>query len=320
MGTTHQSPSKFRRQSPELMRQRFLWLDQVLIDPELPASAFKIAYRIGDGFNDVQHDGRAWESSKKIGIAIGMSEPTVIAMVRRLHARGHLRIDPGQQGRGHSNSYWLILKPQPADVSDEIKPQPAERKPQPADMNQDTNEGSPYGAAERESVAAPPPSGGPAPKGPPHRGRKDGTAGRSASPSGSAGGDTAVPRSQELATLRGVWVRKAHTVKDNKSAEIKAEQRALDDALQSGVPFDVIVAAAKTWTAAYDPENNGRRYLPSLLDWLSAKGWGEPPPKRKQVNGHARGNGRRRRSSGKTTQDAIAERIKQRIYARGGLQ
>jgi hypothetical protein len=64
--------SKFLRQSPEFKRQRFLWLDQVLVDPELPASAFKVAYRISDGFNDVQHDGKAWESCKSIADAIGI--------------------------------------------------------------------------------------------------------------------------------------------------------------------------------------------------------------------------------------------------------
>ena len=51
--------SKFSRQTLEFKRQRFLWLDQVLVDPELPASAFKVAYRISQGFNDVRYDGKA---------------------------------------------------------------------------------------------------------------------------------------------------------------------------------------------------------------------------------------------------------------------
>jgi hypothetical protein len=110
--------SKYSRQSPELKRQRFLWLDQVLVDPELPASAFKVAYRIGDGFNDVQQDGRAWEGCKEIARAIGMSEKTVITMVRRLNARGHLRVEWGKQGRGHPNNYWMILRPASTQVSD----------------------------------------------------------------------------------------------------------------------------------------------------------------------------------------------------------
>src|ERR1700687_4423584 len=111
------------RQSPELKRQRFAWLDyQVLPDPELPASAKLVCYRISDGFNDRDSDGRAWESCENIGAAVGMSEKTVITMVRRLHACGHLRVEWGKQGRGHPNHYWMILKPASAQVFDEIKP------------------------------------------------------------------------------------------------------------------------------------------------------------------------------------------------------
>ena len=102
--------AKFSRQSPELKRQRFAWLDQILVDPELPASAFKVAYRIGQGFNDRDRNGEAYESCKTSATAIGMSEKTVIEMVRRLHARGHLRIEWGQQGRGHSEQLLADFK------------------------------------------------------------------------------------------------------------------------------------------------------------------------------------------------------------------
>jgi hypothetical protein len=114
------------RQTSEFKRQRFLWLDQVLIDPELPASAFKVAYRISDGFNDQQSDGRAWESCESIAAATGMSKTHVIRMVKCLHASGHLRVEWGQQGRGHPNQYWLILKGASTHLSDEIKGQPAD--------------------------------------------------------------------------------------------------------------------------------------------------------------------------------------------------
>jgi hypothetical protein len=42
---------KFERQTPEFKKQRFRWLDQVIADPKLPASAFKVAYRIGDNLD-----------------------------------------------------------------------------------------------------------------------------------------------------------------------------------------------------------------------------------------------------------------------------
>jgi hypothetical protein len=73
---------------------------------------------------------------------------------------------------------------------------------------------------------------------------------------------------------------------DNDPAAIRAEQLALDDALQGGVAFDAIETAAKAFAAAYDPENNGRRFLQPLSKWLSARGWEQPPPNRKK-----RGNG-----------------------------
>jgi hypothetical protein len=121
--------------SKQFDRLRFVWLDQVLADSELPPSAFKVAYRLGQDFNE-RFDGEAWESCKKIGRAIGLSEATIIIMVRRLHERGHLRVEWGRPGRGHPNRYQMILtKPQSREVSETVKPQEPEvlgeqRKPQ----------------------------------------------------------------------------------------------------------------------------------------------------------------------------------------------
>jgi hypothetical protein len=38
-----------------------------------------------------------------------------------LEDRGHIRIEWGEQGRGHSSRYWMVLKPAPAQVSDDGK-------------------------------------------------------------------------------------------------------------------------------------------------------------------------------------------------------
>ena len=87
-------------------------------------------------------------------------------------------------------------------------------------------------------------------------------------------------------------MRKRHIITDNKPAALKAQQQALDAALQSGVRFDDILTAAKPWAAAYDNENNDRQFLPSLSDWLSSKGWEQQPPdrsKQRKANGHANG-------------------------------
>lgn len=125
MGKTHKYQPTTSRQSPELKRKRFAWLDQVLIDPKLPGTAFKVAYCVSDGFNDRDYDGKSFKSYKIIGDEIGRSEATAITMVRRLEARGHLKVEWGQQGSGHVSQYWMILKPQSAKVLEAGKPQSA---------------------------------------------------------------------------------------------------------------------------------------------------------------------------------------------------
>jgi hypothetical protein len=124
-------------------RDLFAWLNQVKADGDLPPSAFKVAFEIGQHVN--RKSGEAFPSSDRIAARISMSQATVIAMVRQLQTNGHLSVDPGRAGRGHSNHYRMILKPQQPEVLeapkiDTAKPQPAEPqpakiKPQPADMN-----------------------------------------------------------------------------------------------------------------------------------------------------------------------------------------
>lgn len=126
-------------------RELFLWLDQVVLDRDLPPSAFKVAYVIAQHVN--RQSGEAFPSSDRIAARMAMSQATVIAMVRQLQIKGHLAVDPGRAGRGHSNHYRMILKPQQPEVLEapkidtakpqpaELKPQPAKIKPQPADMN-----------------------------------------------------------------------------------------------------------------------------------------------------------------------------------------
>jgi hypothetical protein len=127
--------------STKFTRSVFVWLDQVVGDEDLPSSAFKVAYVIAQCINE--ETGEGFPGTGTIAARIGMSQPTVIAMVRQLQVSGHLGVDPGRAGRGHSNRYRMIVKPQRAEVlrapekpqPAEGKHQPAELKPQPADMN-----------------------------------------------------------------------------------------------------------------------------------------------------------------------------------------
>jgi hypothetical protein len=148
-------------------RDRFSWLDQVAADPDLPASAFKLAYAIATKLKrnsgsktlvsadtDRSEVREAWIGCQDLADKIAMSRPTVVEMGRRLERRGHLEIQPGRRGSGHSHHYRLvekcqcpdILKCQSADICETEKCQPTDisdrenvsrptYKCQPADMN-----------------------------------------------------------------------------------------------------------------------------------------------------------------------------------------
>ena len=95
-------------------RNLHAWLNQVARDGSLPHSAFKVAYIIGEHIN--RDSGEAWPSTARIAEGCALSQSTVVGLVRQLEAAGHLAIDPGSAGRGHSHRYRMILKYRGADV------------------------------------------------------------------------------------------------------------------------------------------------------------------------------------------------------------
>jgi hypothetical protein len=103
----------------------FRWLHQVNADAKLAASCTKVAVRLSPDFNE-EKGGMAWPSCKTMADDIGKSEGTVINAIRAMQARGHLRVEWGQQGRGHSNHYWMIEKGQQVDLFEDVKPQPVD--------------------------------------------------------------------------------------------------------------------------------------------------------------------------------------------------
>jgi hypothetical protein len=142
-----------KRSPKQFTIELFAWLNRIKADADLPPSAFKVAFEIGQYFN--RTTGEAWPSTETIGRGIAMSQATVINMAGRLAAAGHLHIEPGRPGRGHSNRYRMLEKPTKFHVT---KPQRAEVsktgktsgsatenlrteqiKPQPADMNHKKN-------------------------------------------------------------------------------------------------------------------------------------------------------------------------------------
>ena len=306
--------NKSTRQSVELRRQRFWWLNhQVLPDPELPASAKLVLYRISEGFNDQQSDGRSWEGYKSIADAIGMSEPTVVAMVHRAEALGHIRVEWGQKGSGHSNQYWMI-----------IKPQPAEWKPQPADMNQSIEPRHTFGVPLEDIPASA--FGDPGPNGPPHgvagkKKKKDRHRHAGAGNGGAAppGYDNAVPHWQEFTFLRGTIWKRGHS-KDGNPKRRQEEITAWIAALDRSASPDTILAGAKKWRDAYADQPY---MMPQLADWLNASSWDTPPPKRKANGGSRRrskGGARRSRGDGASVRDELHEKLAERMRRKEAMQ
>jgi hypothetical protein len=98
--------------APKRTAALFAWLNQVKADDNLPASAFKVAFELGQWINGeaFAKDGTllAWPSLETIGAAIRMSERTARDMVRRLELRSHLSIKIGR-GPGHPSRYTFIV-------------------------------------------------------------------------------------------------------------------------------------------------------------------------------------------------------------------
>jgi len=96
--------------STEFTAKTFRWLHQLNADADLLPVDMKVAVQLTRHFREKDQDGRAYPGCKTIGDAIGLSERTVDRSVRRMHARGHLRVVWGTPGRGHPNQYWMVEK------------------------------------------------------------------------------------------------------------------------------------------------------------------------------------------------------------------
>jgi hypothetical protein len=112
------------RKRDDYTKDRFDWLDQVMADPKLHASASKVAYVIATnlwrnkgtetlvtpGITTSGKVREAWIGTRDIADKIAMSRFTVMTMVDRLEENGHLEVDLGKRGRGHANHYRLVRK------------------------------------------------------------------------------------------------------------------------------------------------------------------------------------------------------------------
>src|SRR5262249_17733434 len=99
--------------------------------------------------------------------------------------------------------------------------------------------------------------------------------------------------------LRALW-RRGWASDDTPKAQSIAKA-AFERACQEAGPGEIL-EAARTWIAAADAP----RYLPALAQWLAAKGWEQPPPKKRgrRANGH-----KAQRSNGYAKPDMLKETL-----------
>jgi hypothetical protein len=298
----------------------FEWLHGVNEDPGLQPCDLKVALALTKHFNEDRDGGAAWPSYKTIADEIGMSEHSVIRSVRRLSARGHLRVEWGQQGRGHPNRYWMAApgalngaKPARVHVSGAVKPAPAPAvKPapvtlKPAPVQENLLKNHPTGVAKatpcregeretRRGARSSPPAAARAPE-------RGAAAGRSIiRERGQCFADAAeeeriVRERGQFRELRAAWTR---PWPDNDDAEAR---RAFAKALDEGTDAGEIITAAAEWVRCADAP----RFLPTLSKWLIARGWERPPPQ-KRARAKGRRAGGRSRTRGEESV-AIALRI-----------
>jgi hypothetical protein len=104
-------------------KRRFAWVHRIMAADDLPASVKLVAYQISRGFNE-DEGGVSWLGCRAISTSAGVSKGTVIDAVRRLEARGDLRVEVGHQG--NSSRYWMVEQGQQADLFDRPQGQPAD--------------------------------------------------------------------------------------------------------------------------------------------------------------------------------------------------
>ena len=141
-------------------RDLFAWLHQVNADPDLPAAATKIALAISYHIN--RGNGEAWPSTVTLAERASVNKSTASRMVRLLETSGHLSVENGCQGRGHSHRYRTIIKGAQEQISEEEKVRlrngkgaPTQRKGAPTQKNYLNNQLKNYLTEPSDSPAQP---------------------------------------------------------------------------------------------------------------------------------------------------------------------
>ncbi|WMT71074.1 helix-turn-helix domain-containing protein [Bradyrhizobium sp. Ash2021] len=290
-------------------RDLFAWLNQVLADRSLPATAFMVAYRITQHIN--RKSGRAWPSQDTLAKATGLTVRSIRSLTDRLQEGGHLDIEP-HRGRRQTNIYRLAIKRKPASGldddndaddadassdmaddkeeasfpnSDEENRKPASAVDDEKEENQRMKRGNP--AHEKRKPASDEPSENQAA---PHDAAWEGKKASERAPEGRA-------LEEGFKEFWQLWQRGHHDDREQVS-------KAFIGAASKHDMADIL-ASARRWAAAREPQ-----YLPEPVKWLKGGWQSEPPPKR------STGGGSGRRSGGKP--DPVEEALRAGGFDVGG--
>jgi Helix-turn-helix domain len=261
-------------------RDKFAWLDQVLADENLPATAFRLAYVIGQHLN--RQSGKAWPSQKRLGEATGLTARTVRSLTEQLQKAGHLEVEL-HRGRNHTNVYRLPKNRKPASGShdDDGAGDAADS----SNTDDDKEEGNFRNPDEEKRKPA---SGAWDEKGEDQRGKRGNSAHEKGKPASDkpsenqAAASAAAGGREEQASARAPGARALE--KGLEEFWLLWQRPYYDDRQKVYAAFTVavskhdmadILASARRWAAAREP-----KYLPEPVKWLEGGWQSEPPPKR----------------------------------------
>ena len=252
------------------------WLDQVRCNRKLPFSAFHLAYEIAIHLNRKRRE--AWPNQDTIGAEAKLSKNTIKKLIQLLVDAGHLDFVAGTH-RGHPSRYRPILKnaergqhtdpfanagkgsrqDEKGVKNDEKGVKNDQERGQHVDPDlidlKDLGEAnaSPKGRERNASL-------------------REGDPSVTAAPDGAATGfEESKQTTEGFRELRRLWDR-GWLDTDTANAA-----KAYLHAIRNTDPA-TIMAAAQAWVENCD----AKRFLPTLANWLSNRGWEKPPPAKRE--------------------------------------
>src|SRR5262249_216057 len=120
---TMQSIKKPAEKSNSLEIRREKWLRQLMADPKIEFSHFKVATVIGWHMNR-NKGGVAWPGILTIGRIASIHPRTAIRAIERLEERGHLQVTRTRRGKRKLPNRYLPLLKHHRDVIVPEQPQP----------------------------------------------------------------------------------------------------------------------------------------------------------------------------------------------------